>query len=1600
MSAALAVLTFCFWIEQKEKPMADDTVKQLVAEFTLDPKGWQTTIQKVREDLKQAASDEASRASVASSASKAAIADLQTQAAQSKLVAAAASAATAQEQAKAAAIKTAATTQAAAAAAALDAITQQRAQTTAQAAQQAAASAAKRAALIDETDALRKKIVYEEMETKELQKQLVELRLKGAEQKEQSEGNLFTKGVTGIAGGLGGKGGAGFAGALIGGTAGAFAGEAAIEMISKLIEKVKEFVEDSGSLQKVSATFDSLAKGRGTNGEEFLNGLEKATHNLVPEVDLLRTANTFMQSGLKMSNADMLKLTAATVGLARAQGRDAGQAVTALGRAFLTGQARTLAMVTGIQRWQLQVKGLGPNVDQATKAQMQFAQVATTIEARYKQLGEPVLTYTDRLKQLQVVSNELFEDLAQGAVKSPGFQVLLDSLGKVIDEMGGMRPAVVKLGSMIGAAMSPVAVIFKDLISIVKTFASAFTTVAKTIQDDLGTPLNSAGLAAKDATASFAAMHPVLDIVAKSFAYIGGVIRQAAIDLKYFATMYDTFSKEENGVAGRMNANLTEAEGKAKKGDYKGALYSGFVKGAGFGIDPNKKPVGYSAATSQWEQETKVNQQQTTQDPKDFMKSLQDAENEIKKIMASVITPGKDTSLDRKQALELAKATSDAKIKAAQDSLATDKEIIAQEQEANEALYKSGTEEASKYYATKKNLAIQTFNDTKTEIDKEYDARKTELDKELALGQLTRPVYNQKVNALQDETQTKTTKATQTRDTSFAKTDAEQAQDQSDAQIALINAQMQQQKTAVAEQADAIKKAYAEELISGQDYLTQRLALIQQDLDFTLQAEQQKRAASKQTVAAQQAYLDAIGKKAAEVRKETAAVQEDAMNVTYSDVSKRYGNALQSNSALQNLAAVPGMATTDQQDQLKEQQKAILDAQIQSMTALANQATPYSETWNKIVDSIIKATQEQQLLNNEIAKSKDFGQNVAGLTGSLAQAGQGIFKGSFGTGFLASLGQGSKSLSDSFTSNQQLKTAFTHKGTQLDPATQALVTAASAVNDSMKTASQEAGSGLDNFNSQLTRTIDALSTFQQQLGKTPGDTSSNVPGAPTMMPSGIAYTPSTKDFDSMFTPDLNKDLGGGGGDGSSAVKGTTGGNIFQVLGQQVKGLISGDGSFKDLSKTLQTGVGAVGSFVSTITNAQSPLAGAFGGAQAGAGLGSALGGGPWGAVAGAAGGALMGILSGQKNQQIHQNIVDMEAAAQKISTSMSAGTTSLASGMQQMQALIDEATADAASSKKGNSQYEQLIKQYTQQLQALQAQATQTMQSMQEALDVLSAPSQYQEWVQNIESVLQQYSQFVGAAQNAQQLASANQFLSESLQNIGLQMGQQLQQDEETAVQNALALNDAYNQRNALNKQYLDQVHQIMSQGSLSRQTTSAQSKFSQLYDASAQYNIQLDQMNQQISLDQAQVAAAQQVFNLATTRQGLEQQLLTLQTAGINQDMQRISAMQNLLQLLSSTGYSLTGASANPNDPNSMINQLLAALLGGIPGAGTGNGALQTILQLLGQNGGFGGGGVLGGISAIGTPPSPVSALDTLSAQAYSSRASYGYGGYRGTNL
>lgn len=1408
------------------------------------------------------------------------------------------------------------------------------------------------------------------------------------QQKKSAEFSHSLRGAAGTVAGsiIGSRGG--IANQLIGiATAGmigspeAAMGVAAIEMtgeaIAKVVEKFKELTMASGPLTQLLSTFTKLSQSKGVeDSQAFLDNLRKATRNLASDTDILRTANTFLQSPVKMSQAQMIGLTSDVTNLSRARGLSTESALNALQQFFLTGRSWSLARQVGIPRQELQLTGYGPMMSEQEKMQVQANQTQAIIHQQAQQIGVPPTTFPEALRSLSTVQGRLEESFGQGLTQAGGFTQFTQWLAGIADKLSTTENAFEEFGHKVGQILGNLSEIIKSLSSSMSLMVGAFAELGKSIFDSIAKLTNTSG--AEQGLTNFQSF--LLQFM-HTISLLAGGIKEIANNISLVANVANAI--KGNDVYQNLPDNMRKAAGlpaadkrstgqKIKEAWDK---YNTNTQQTGESIDTASQSMYedmlHSNQTNEMQEELKNNEaiKKLVQDvQKKYNKTgkgmvpVNVRENLASQISSILISSQKqrhpesnvapslasqvagsyvsnignssqdipDYNLARREKEKSLKEQQELTTAYANEAFQTVKDRIQDETDLNEQMYKKGAEEAKTYYDTKKELARQTYEATKAQSIKEFGAKVTGIQGQVGIQGLTQEEANKEIQA----------EAVKTRDAiDAAHRQMEQAQSQADIsitgniqqkQLANIDVVLQATKTALQRETEETQNAFEEQTISAKEYLAERISLINQEVAATKEAQLKKLALKPHDTQTQDAALQAMQQAVDNAQNQLTQLKDTYTKTAFKHSQQSFegvNSSLQARLQLSQSGNYSYGTPTDITKQMSDANQ----KQIQQLEELIKSADTYSTTWYQIYNAILKATDQQIQLNQQLQQSQSLLQPIGDVYKDISQQ----TSATFGSHFAKGLESVFSNVGQQYA-NVQKNVALLKGGTgneiSTDPRIQQLVSDAAAASSGLEQSTKSSASGIDSYTTQLKSAFDILQQSMANLanyinGIISGKGSPQAEAAAARQINVSTTEAVGGGLDQIpLAPVSNMPLS------SSSISGSFGHNIMSAL----KSLDS-EAGLKRMASQVTGFVNVVGSALDTITHSGSATAGAFAGfgtatamtstMQGMGGVMNVLGSNPFMQGGMAIAGILGGMISGQKQEQIQDDINNMEYTFKNIMSMYSSNNANLQTTVQNIQALIAEAQAEQASSKKNSSQFSQLIIQYNEQIQQLQDQAQQTLTNLQEQLVSLAAPTAYQSILQQVSSIVQQYEQFASAATTTNQLAQANTFLADSLEQLATQTATTLQQDEESAIQSALQLNQLYLDRNNLEYQYLQQVESIQGQGTITRQQTSAQSKYAQLYMASYQYSVQLDQINQQIALTQYQVSAAQQVFQLATTKAGLESQLLQLQEIGINQDMARISAMQTLLQTMAQQGYNITGGTSNAN-PNAQAVSILLALL------------------------------------------------------------------------
>lgn len=1008
-------------------------------------------------------------------------------------------------------------------------------------------------------------------------------------------------------------------------------------------------------------------------------------------------------------------------------------------------------------------------------------------------------------------------------------------------------------------------------------------------------------------------------------------------------------------------------------------------------VEEEKKPYGGLVPIDLVNKEKQIEEER--------QKAIKAAQEESKRQARGIVPPPGDTSPNMSERRR--KEQDQLQAQTAQNKAEYDLEMnaIQARKQLEEGAYRDGEETLSEHYRAQISIIKDSLDARLKMIDENFAAQKTMLGQRLKDGLIQQDDYETELRTMARKTGDQRILAEKQTAQQLFQLRNQERQDDIKQQQEHVKTQSQNVQAEIQSMMARNTQGMQGGGISVDDYYKKQLDYINQIKDAKVSEAWQLLALQKDTQANRENALKTVDAAINAAEKQVEDLLDKVAQLRTSAIEKAFQpqqQYLQQQLEYGKTAYEQGMgpAPVDQLQQLMQnlqqyRQSLENEANRQIQESLNSGVALNRDLWAQILEKIEQTYQTQQKYNDELNKMSDILQPVAGMFQQIGKSISSIWTGKSMSNVGSVISQAAGGWEQIQDQVQQAARAFGFgkRAEQIqvpkDKATLELEKRAKDILDPLKASSDDLRGNWQKLHSIAGQLVGDFQTLHEIL------TGQVSPTAPTPTETGQA---------------------GGTGQPTSATpqQQSAGGGAAPGNGTEPSAI---EKKFDSFVQGITAAVSALSGFVSTITKATSAASGALGGGIAGEGLGQSIGslipgvGGLVGGIAGAAGGAMIGAITGNKNNQVAENIKHATEEFNNIMAEYNQNTDNLEIAIKQMQDLIAQVAEMQANSKKGGQQYEQLIQQYTQELQSLEDQQIKIIQNMQNSLAILMTPVQGQSYLNDFKQILDQYKQFVGAAQNAQQLAEANDYLSLSLQKLTSGYTQNLLSDEQTAVQDALNLNQLYQQRLQFINQLNQQIQGVLQQGSLTRQQTMAQKKGQQIEQIQAQANLQLDQMNQEIAVAQMKVNAESQVFHLATTRIGLETQLLQLQGAQTQYQMAQIQALQQLVNTLQSGNYNFT-----------TLQALLDAL--GYPAAGS-TAATNTTQY---------GGNYSGGVPApTPTPPNPVlpgsdvvnasknrptgltmttnsqltmEQIAQMFASAYSDRGSIGFANYRGQNL
>lgn len=246
--------------------------------------------------------------------------------------------------------------------------------------------------------------------------------------------------------------------------------------------------------------------------------------------------------------------------------------------------------------------------------------------------------------------------------------------------------------------------------------------------------------------------------------------------------------------------------------------------------------------------------------------------------------------------------------------------------------------------------------------------------------------------------------------------------------------------------------------------------------------------------------------------------------------------------------------------------------------------------------------------------------------------------------------------------------------------------------------------------------------------------------------------------------------------------------------------------------------------------------------------------------------------------------------------------------------------------KGGQDQLNKLLPQLDQEIASLQQQADNTKKSFEDTvLQLQSGNTELQQWVQTWQGINKQVADYLASGGSVE---VANQFLNEQLQAQLKTMNDNLDQGEQTAIQDAISLNNLLQQRVDLVKQEQQAEFGIMNANAMEKRESYGVQVQSQLAQQRQGYNEQLEALDYQIQTATQKVTLEKQVFDIATDTANLQAQSNALTIQSLNEQLDTYKMMQQIVA--GTSGLAFSGSGFAPVIPGTNISG--ASAISGTP--------------------------------------------------------------------
>lgn len=279
-------------------------------------------------------------------------------------------------------------------------------------------------------------------------------------------------------------------------------------------------------------------------------------------------------------------------------------------------------------------------------------------------------------------------------------------------------------------------------------------------------------------------------------------------------------------------------------------------------------------------------------------------------------------------------------------------------------------------------------------------------------------------------------------------------------------------------------------------------------------------------------------------------------------------------------------------------------------------------------------------------------------------------------------------------------------------------------------------------------------------------------------------------------------------------------------------------------------------------------------------------------------GMMFSVITSLFSSGIQKMVDAINKQISDIKNSAAAGQIGLGQEITELQQAKQTAISELGGSKKkgAQQQLDSILESLNAQIAQLQFQQHQIIQNFENmtkagSLDTLSQT--FSQWYQTWDNINQQVKTYVDAGGS---IATANEYLNQQLAIQRQALQDQLNQGDQTALQDAVQLNQLLTQRVQLMKTEAETEFGIVNSDSVERRTSMAVAAGNQLNNQRYQFQQQLLQMNEQVTLDQQRLAVEGKIFDVTGNLQQLWAKLNTDNITALNEQLAKYKDMQAIL--------------------------------------------------------------------------------------------------------